>query len=94
MTDEELIRTIKEVAEQIAGLSRSDKPLSKDAEKQKYLLLLQKQTLKGIKTAREKGDKRTEMENTIRYGVLTSQGEKSLLLINFIKSNLGPEAFC
>jgi hypothetical protein len=94
MTDEELMNTIKEVSGMITRLPHPNKSIDKDDDKQYRLLMLQKNTLERIKTARESGDKKAEMESIINYGLLTSQGEKNLLLLNFIKSNLGPEAFC
>ena len=88
MTDEELQKAIREVSESLNNLPESDKSLSKEDRKRRYVLLLKKDILDKIKEAREKNDKSQELQNTMAYGLLTSVGEKHPYLASLLKSNL------
>ena len=90
MNDEELEALMQEKSEQIAKLSADpEKPLSKQARNRKMLLELQKEALKKIKTAKEKGNFSQEVRAGIDYTLLTQFGEKHPFLMNFIKSQIG-----
>ena len=86
MTDEEINELIKEQSQEIEKWSVSEKELSKQEKRHINLLLLKKETLEKIKTAREKGRNHQEFSLTINYGLLTSVGEKYPFLVPFIKS--------
>ena len=93
MDDEELQQKIQEVSESIDKLLNSDKPLTKKEETHKRVLLLMKETLEKIKTAREKGDKEQEMANMMNYGLLSSYGEKHPFLAHLMKTKLRGNIF-
>jgi hypothetical protein len=86
MTNEEINELIKEQSEEIEKWSTSEKELSRQEKHHINLLLLKKETLEKIKTAREKGRNHQEFSLTITYGLLTSVGEKYPFLVPFIKS--------
>ncbi len=86
MTNEEINELIKEQSQEIEKWSASEKELSKQEEHHINLLLLKKETLEKIKTAREKGRNYQEFSLTINYGLLTSVGEKYPFLVPLIKS--------
>jgi len=92
MTDEELQQTIQEISENIDKLSDPAKSLTKKEGNHKRVLLLMKETLERIKTAREKGDKEQEMANMMNYGLLATYGEKHPILTHLmgikVRSNL------
>ena len=93
MNDEELQQKIQEVSESIDKLSDPAKPLTKKEEKHKRVLLLMKDTLERIKTAREKGDREQEMANMMNYGLLASYGEKHPILAHLVKMKLRANLF-
>jgi len=93
MNDEELQQKIQEVSESIDKLSDPDKPLTKKEEKHKRVLLLMKDTLERIKTAREKGDKGQETANMMNYGLLASYGEKHPFLMHLVKLKMRSNLF-
>ncbi len=74
------------MCESIDRLSDPDKPLTKEEKIRKQVLLLQRQALKGIKAAREKGNVQQEIIAGIDYALLTEYGEKHPFLMRFIKS--------
>ena len=93
MNDEELQQKIQEVSESIDKLSDPDKPLTKKEENHKRVLLLMKETLEKIKTAREKGDKEQEMANIMNYGLLATYGEKHPILTHLMRIKLRSNLF-
>jgi len=93
MDDEELQQKIQDVSESIDKLLNSDKPLTKKEEIHKRVLLLMKETLERIKTAREKGDKEQEMSNIMNYGLLATYGEKHPFLAHLMKIKLRSNLF-
>jgi hypothetical protein len=89
MTNEEMETLIQEMSEQIDKLPDDpEKPLSKEEKKQKLMLQLKSETLKRLKTAREKGNLTQEMKASVDYALLTQYGEKHPLLMNFLKSQM------
>ena len=93
MTDEELKQTMQAISESLAKLSDPDQPLSKEEERRKYLLLLKKETLEKIKSAREKNQKTEELRQSMVYGLLESWGEKHPNLMRVVRSKFGLDMF-
>ena len=93
MKEEELETLIQEVSESLDKLSKSDQPLPKEERNHKQVPLLQRETLKRIREAKEKGDWHQEMKAGIDYALLTSYGEKHPFLMYFIKSQSGWNVF-
>lgn len=86
MTDEEINELIKEQSKEIEQWSVSERELSNQDKRHINTLLLKKETLEKLKTARKKGRNHQEFSLTITYGLLSSIGEKYPFLIPFIKS--------
>ncbi len=76
MTNEELERTMQELSDDIAQLSDTDKPLTKEEKNRRHILLLKKATIRKIKEAREKNNASQEFSHTVTYGLLSTWGEK------------------
>ena len=86
MTDEELVQTIQELSGEIDKLSETEKTLTKEEERQKYILELKKETLEKIQEAREKNNLNQEYSHTVTYGLLNTFGDKHPFLMHLIKS--------
>ena len=87
MKDEELADLIQEVSEKIKQLSESEKPLTKQEQNRKQVLLLQRDALKRLQEAKEKGNLQQEIRSSIDYSLLTELGEKHPFLMYLIKSH-------
>ena len=88
MTDEELLKEIQTVSEGIESLPKSDKELTKEDRRRKYVLLSKKEALDKIRAAREKNDKSQELYQSMVYGLLTSWGEKHPYLAGLARANI------
>ena len=86
VTDEEMQKLIQDIDERIDNLPEKKRRLRK-------VLLLEKETLQKIKVAREKGDKRGEYSQGVRYEMLKTLGEKHPFLARIAMSNIGLELF-
>ena len=84
MSDEELQKTLKEVSRDLARLSKSEKPLTKEERKYRGRLLMRQHVLAQIKIAKEKKHKDTELFNTTIYEMLVSWGERHPVLMFFM----------
>ena len=90
MTDEELEALIQETTEQIDKLSDDpEKPLTKQEKNRKLVLQLQREALKKMKTAKEKGNLQQEVRAGMDYALLTKYGEKHPFWMSFLKSQSG-----
>ena len=72
MTDEELKLETQIVSEDLEKLSADDKSLTKEQRRDKGLLMMKKEVLIRIKSARANSHKQLEFDNTVYYGVLNS----------------------
>ncbi len=93
MTVEEIQQVIKELEGDLDKLSKLKEPLPKQEKRQKRLLLLKKDTLCKIKEAREQGDDRRELNQTVRYGLLNSWVAKYPFLMRSIMSKIGWDSY-
>jgi hypothetical protein len=89
MTDEEIENLMQEASEQIDKLSDPEKPLTKKEKNRKAVLQLQREALKKMKLAREKGNMYQEMRATLDYTLITNYAEKHPFWAGFIKSQMG-----
>lgn len=76
MTDEELENSIREVTRGLDEMAGLERPLNKDEARKRQMLLMERNTLRRIKEAREKNDINTEHANLANYGLLKSWGAK------------------
>ncbi|MFC2067980.1 hypothetical protein ACFLTP_03090 [Chloroflexota bacterium] len=95
MTDEQLQEAIQNISQNIANLSQheSDKDSSKEEERHKQLLFLQKETLLKIKEARDNKDGAQEFLHATTYGLLSSWGEKHSYLLHLLSANMKWSSF-
>lgn len=89
MTDEELERLKKEVAEKIQQLSADPRrPLSKQEKKDKILLRAKSRALDSIVEARKKGTIRQEVRACMDYALLDEYGHRNWLIYNLARSRM------
>ena len=81
MTDEELQQTIQELDEDMDKLSDSDKPLTRKEKRRKQILVLKKETLQKIKTAREKHDTGIQIAAIVGMGWYTNSMTIAIALL-------------
>ncbi len=84
MSDEALQKTLKEVSEGLAGLSHTEKPLTKEQRKYRGRLLMRQHILAQIKIAKEKKHKDVELFHTTIYEMLVGWGERHPVLMFFM----------
>ena len=85
MTDEEILKTIHELRDDIEKLSDSEKPITKEERRRKHILKLKEESLLRVKEAREKDNVSMEMKHLINYGLLDNMAEKHPVLAFFLR---------
>ena len=93
MTDEEILKTIQELSDDIEKLSDPDKPITKDEKNRKCIMKLKKDTLLKIQEAREKSNSSLEMRHLVNYGLLDSMAEKHPFLTYFLQAKFRMNIF-
>ena len=93
MTDEEIMQTLQEHSDEIEALSDPEKTLTKEEQRHKLVLTLQKETLQRIKEARERKNASQELSLTVQYGLLNALAEKHPFLLHFLQGKFRMNIF-
>ena len=93
MTDEEIVKTIQELRDDIEKMSDPGKTLTKGEKRRKHILKQKEENLLLVKEAREKDNVSMEMKHMINYGLLENMTEKHPILAFFLRAKFRMNIF-